>query len=171
MSKTRLIKRLSWYYPTERFHAYVTFPAILLFVWYTHPFLDVVFMSYGFLVCIVILYQGQRYWKLKLDALLGREFDQQKNLKFFGKWKKWNWILIAMIFPLFLFQVFLNKTVGTSDSALFWGTFINIFAVLEHINYYYIQLMVDNMYDVKYILTNCRLKRASLAKDLREGRI
>ncbi|XOL41547.1 hypothetical protein KCTC32420_01932 [Aequorivita nionensis] len=52
---------------------------------------------------------------------------------------------------------------------LLWSFAANLFAVLEYINYYHKQLMVDNTSDVAYILRNKRLKTASLAKDLKEN--
>jgi hypothetical protein len=53
----------------------------------------------------------------------------------------------------------------------FWVICANGLAVLEHINYCYVQLMIDNNYDIAYLLSNKRLKKANLAKDLLEERI
>ena len=50
-----------------------------------------------------------------------------------------------------------------------WGVLANLFAIGQHISYYYIQLMIDNPYDVIYIKKNKRLIEASLAKDMRGG--
>ena len=44
-------------------------------------------------------------------------------------------------------------------------------AVAEHINYYHVQLMIDNAPDVRYFALNKRLKEASLAKELRQGQL
>ena len=171
MSRTRLIKRLQWYYPTEKFHTYVTVPALLLYVVFTNPLHDIIFIAYGLIVCTVILYQGQFYWKLKLDRLTGKSIQQEESIRFFNKSKRLNWILISLM-PLFLLiQLYLQSwNISTSDM-LYWGLLANIFAILEHINYYYIQLMIDNKYDIQYVLRNKRLKKASLAKDLEEHRI
>lgn len=87
MSKTRLIKRLTWYYPLERFHAFVTFPALLIYLILSFPIKNVIFVSYGLIICVVILYQGQHYWKLKLKSLKGERLDRKKQLKFFGVFK------------------------------------------------------------------------------------
>ena len=51
---------------------------------------------------------------------------------------------------------------------LYWALAANLFGVLEHINYYHTQLMIDNWADVKYVFRNKKLKQASLAKDLKE---
>lgn len=54
---------------------------------------------------------------------------------------------------------------------LIWGGMAGLFGALEHINYYYKQLMVDTFADLKYIFKNGKLKYGSLAKDLRENEI
>jgi len=52
-----------------------------------------------------------------------------------------------------------------------WGILANVFAVLEHVNYYHVQLSIDNAYDVEYVKRNRKLKKASLAKDMKEQEI
>lgn len=169
MSKVRLIKRLKWYYPTERFHTFVTFPALLVYALFTYPPSEVVFLAYGLLVCIIILYQGQRYWKLKLDRLEEQKIEQEKNIRFFIKAKSINRLLISCMPILLMVLLYLN-TWGYNEMLL-WGLLANVFAILEHINYYHTQLMVDNSYDVAFLVTNKRLKKASLAKDMEEKKI
>ena len=122
-------------------------------------------------VCIVILYQGQYYWKLKLDRLLSKAVNQEKGLHFFRQSKKLNLVLIGLMSLFFLIQWYLQQWQFTANNMLYWGMLANVFAILEYINYYHIQLMVDNKYDVQYLVKNKRLKKASLAKDLRENKI
>ncbi|MGG1764330.1 general stress protein, partial [Parageobacillus toebii] len=43
---------------------------------------------------------------------------------------------------------------------------IYIFAVIEYINYFYIQLSYDNISDIKFLVQTKRLKKAALAKEL-----
>ena len=171
MSKAKLIKRLKWYYPTERFHTYVTFPliAILLLLFYSAK--DILFILYGLFICIYILYQGQHYWKLKLYKLTDRSFDQQKNLAFFERSKRINIILIAAIPFVFLLQWYVANWSFTSDNLIIYAWIANIFAVVEHLNYYVIQISIDNEADVDYLKKNKRLKKAHLAKDLEVGKI
>lgn len=171
MSKSRLIKRLKWYYPTEKFHAYVTFPVLLLYLLLTNPIRNMILLSYGLIVCIVVLYQGQYYWKLKLSRLKGEFVGQDNNIKFFKKSKRLNWILVLIMLPVLLLQLYIQKWSFETNEMFVWGILANVFAVLEHVNYYYIQLMVDNKYDIEYLMNNKRLKKASLAKDLIENRI
>jgi len=171
MSKARLIKRLKWYYPIEKFHAYVTFPALLLFLLFTNPVRDLILLSYGLIVCIIILYQGQLYWKLKLERLTEKHINQAGNIRFFKKSKRFNWLLISGMIPVLLIQLYIQKWNFESNNMFYWGIFANVFAILEHINYYYLQLMIDNKYDVEYLFKNKKLKKASLAKDLIENKI
>lgn len=171
MSKNELVKRLTWYYPMERMHAFLTFPLIAIYVGYTHPLSDLVFLLYGLVLCIFILYQGQHYWKLKLMKLTGKPFDQITNLAFFRKSKRVNMALIGSIPLVFALQLYLNGWTVESEKWLLWGVVANVFGVLEHFNYYNRQLMIDNASDLSYVLRNKRLKVASLAKDLAENEI
>ncbi len=167
MSKSRLIKRLEWYYPTERFHAFGTFPGLLGYALYKLPLTNSILVGYGLLVCIYILYQGQHYWKLKLYRLKNIDFDQAANVLFFKHSKRINFILIVLMPLITIVQLYLASW-QLSDSGFLWGLLACTFGILEHINYYHIQLMIDNEYDWKYLLTNRRLKVASLAKDLQD---
>lgn len=171
MSKQRLIQRLKWYYPTEKAHTYLTFPAIIIYAFYVNPLREVPFLIYGLLVCTVILYQGQRYWGVKLKRLQGEEVDQEKHLRFFRSSKKVNVLLTALMPVVCLIQMGLQSGDVSTSNALFWGFIANGFAILEHVNYYHIQLMVDNEYDLAYLRRNKRLKKASLAKDMAENNI
>ena len=171
MSKRKMIKRLKSYYPMERFHAFVTFPAILVYLILENSFTDIFFLLYGVLICIIILIQGQHYWKLKLYRLMNKPFNQEKNLNIFKNSKKINLILIGLIPITFGFQFYLNEWQFIPENLILWGVLANLFAVLEHINYYNRQLMIDNSSDLEYLKRNKRLKVASLAKDLKENEL
>ena len=171
MSKARLIQRLQWYYPTEKLHAYGTFPLILLYAIVTNPISEIVLLIYGMILCIIVLYQGQHYWKLKLWRLRGQKINQTQELQFFRKSKKVNVVLILLMPVIFLFQWYVNQANPEPTSMFYWGILANVVAMLEHINYYHIQLMIDNKYDLQYVTRNKRLKRSSLAKDLEEQQI
>lgn len=169
MSKSKLIKRLSWYYPLEKLHAFVTFPVLLIYVFFMYSLKESVFLVYGLLICICILYQGQHYWKLKLKKLKRENFDNDKNIQFFQFFKKINLILIGLIPFFFIIQMESYDWNFANNKLLYWGLAANIFGVLEYINYYHTQLMIDNPADVYYVLRNKKLKQASLAKDLLDG--
>lgn len=170
MSKTELIQRLNKTYKMERSHAFITFPAIAIYLLFTRSPLDILFLLYGLILCIFILFQGQHYFKIKLERLKGNSIDQQKNLLFFRKSKKANLILIGLIPIVFLIQLYVSNWTITADNLLIWSVFANVFGILEHVNYYNRQLMVDNKSDLIYLLRNRKLKIASLAKDLKENK-
>ncbi len=170
MSKEKLIKRLRWYYPLEKFHAFFTFPLLAIYFLTQYPFIKSIWFLYGMLVCILILYQGHKYWQLKLWRMEGKPFSQVKNLKFFKKTKQINILLIMGMPFIFAVQLLIVNWNEADADILIWSFAANLFAVLEHINYYHTQLMVDNTSDVAYILRNKKLKTASLAKDLKENR-
>lgn len=169
-TRERLIQRLKWYYPLEKGHAFVTFPFFILLVFYLYPSQEVIFITYGLLVCTFILYQGQKYWGIKLKKLRNQPIEQEKNLLFFEKCKKINRIIIFLIPVVFIFQFLILEWKIKPDRLFFLGIVANIFATLEHINYYHTQLMVDNRYDFEYLLRNKKFKTASLANDLRRKR-
>lgn len=103
MHKVKLIKRITWYYPTEKFNAIFVFPMIIILSILSNSLKDVVSLVFGLLICIYILYQGQRYWKIKLYSLKGQPYDGAKNLAFFKKSNNINLLLIIFIpFVLFL---------------------------------------------------------------------
>ena len=168
MTKRRLINRLKWYYPLEKLHTFFTFPLLLLYVLWSYSWHEIIFLCYGLLVCIFILYQGQLYWNLKLKKLRNIPFNQQYNLKFFRKSRKINLLLLFLMPAILLSQLILQGNFFLS-SELIWGVIANIFAVLEYINYYHTQLMIDNKYDMNYVLRNKKLKKASLAGDLQRN--
>jgi hypothetical protein len=155
----------------ERFHAFVTFPLILVYLSLKYSFTDIFFLLYGLLICIVILIQGQHYWKLKLYQLINKPFNQEKNLNIFKNSKKLNLILIGLIPIIFIIQLYLNDWQIIPENLIVWGILANAFGVLEHVNYYNRQLMIDNSSDLEYAMRNKRLKIASLAKDLKENEL
>lgn len=171
MTKKDVIKRLKWYYPMERLHAFITFPLIGIYLLFTNSFLDILFILYGLVLCICILFQGQLYWKLKLDRLTEKAFDQNKNLMFFRKSKKRNLFMIGLIPLIFIIQLYFSNWEVKTENLMLWAIIVNVFGILEHINYYNRQLMIDNTSDLNYVIRNRKLKIASLAKDLLENKI
>lgn len=170
MNKQKLIKRFKSLYLVERFHAFVSFPLMVLYLMLNYSFADIFFLVYGLLVCTIILIQGQHYWKLKFYRLINKPFNQDKNLKSFNNSKILNLVLIALMPILLGIQIFQNNW-HIISKGLILGVLANAFAVLEHINYYIRQLMIDNWADLNYLMRNKRLKIASLAKDLKENEL
>jgi len=172
MSKQRLIKRLEWYYPTEKFNAFLFF-GLMLVLFFFYAWQDLILLTYGLLLMIFILYQGQKYWKVKLHRLQGKPLPIAELLREFCKYKKLNVYLAWSGLPFVVWQayaVFWASPTEDGRTLFFWGIVAYLFGIAEHVNYYHRQLMIDNPYDVRYVLRNKKLKEASLAKDLREGR-
>lgn len=163
-----MLKRLQWYYPMERAHAMLTFPILTLYLIAEYRFKDIILLVYGLLVCIFILWQGQRYWKLKLARLLGKAIAQEAELAYFTKAKQINRLLIALMPLVFVVQLYVLNWSFAPSRLMLWAYLANAFAIAEHINYYHRQLMVDKSSDFDYIIKNGKLKKASLAKDLLE---
>jgi hypothetical protein len=170
MSKDKLIKRLSWYYPTERFNVFL-FTGVLAYVIIKYSLINTIFLLYGLFIMTFILLQGQHYWKLKLYRLTGKDIDQNKNLGLFRNAKKINQILIGFIPVMLLIQFYIGNWTISNDNLIVWAILANIFAILEHINYYHRQLMIDNISDLNWILRNKKIKIASLKKDLDENKL
>jgi hypothetical protein len=120
---------------------------------------------------IIILIQGQYYWKLKLAVLKGRIINQKAALKFFRVSKSLNIKLFLLIPFVFLLQLYLTDWSFTNIKFLGWAILTNVFGILEHINYYHRQLMYDNSYDLNYLKTYKKLKVAGLNKDLKNNKI
>ncbi len=168
-TRDRIIKRLSWYYKVEGINAIWIFA---LGVYLCLKFgIHAILLGYGIAFVVFILIQGTHYWRLKFFALQGKPIQQEQELDRFKKFKTINEILIGLIPVFVLLQWYISGKGFAEDNHLVWAILANVFAVLEHINYYYYQLTYDNSYDVKYLLHNRKLKPASLKKDIRDGRI
>ena len=166
MGKEKLVERLSWYYPLERFHTFVTVPFLIGFLIYYYGFEKTVLINSGLILCSAILYQGQLYWGIKLRKITGKEIDNDYYLKKFEKWTRTNPILLSSIVLTLPVHLILKEF--KTDSFLFWGLFAHFFYVLEYVNYYKKQLMYDNINDFKYLLINRKLKKSSLLKDMQK---
>jgi hypothetical protein len=79
--------------------------------------------------------------------------------------------MIGLIPLVFIIQLYFNNWEVKTENLIFWAIIANVFGILEHINYYNRQLMIDNTSDLNYVIRNRKLKIASLAKDLSENEI
>lgn len=105
----------------ERFHAFVTFPLIAVYLILENSFSDILFLLYGLLICIIILIQGQHYWKLKLFRLINKPISQEKNLTIFKNSKRLNLLLIALIPIIFGIQISQNNWRIIPENLITWG--------------------------------------------------
>ena len=79
--------------------------------------------------------------------------------------------MIGLIPIVFVMQLYFSNWEVNTENLMFWAIIANVFGILEHINYYNRQLMIDNTTDLNYVIKNRKLKIASLAKDLSENEI
>lgn len=120
----------------------------------------------SFFLLEFLLVQGSMYWyskwkRLKSENISVTPIRMVQRLK---KVKKWN--IGLMIVPFFMFVIDLLQWYPSLPIVgLLISGFIYIFAILEYINYFHIQLSYDNLSDIKYLLKSKRLKQACLSKD------
>ena len=121
---------------------------------------------FSFFLLELLLVQGSIYWyskwrRLKSENTSVTPIQMVQRLK---KVQKWN--IVLMIIPPFMFVIdFLRWYPSLPIGGLSISGFIYIFAILEYINYFHIQLSYDNFSDVRYLLKSKRLKQACLSKD------
>jgi hypothetical protein len=146
------------------------FGALCGYVAFFYPIRSIILLLYGLGVITYLLFQGQRYWQVKLTGLLRNPLPTATHLTFFNRARKMDrWLLRFM--PLVgLLQVLLLKGQYTSSTRFLLAVLANCFAVLEYINYYHWQLMIDTKADVTYLRLHRRLKEAGLARDLARQR-
>lgn len=124
----------------------------------------------SFFLLEFLLLQGTVYWYSKWKRLK-RENTSRTPVQVVRKLKSVEKINICLIiislvmFGIDLFKWYPSLPLG----GLSITGFIFIFAVLEYINYFYVQLSYDNMTDFKSLLKSKRLKKSSISKDF--GRI
>jgi hypothetical protein len=109
-----------------------------------------------------LLVQGALYWQLKHSALSASAPLPSYFARLFKAFKVSNFVLLGGVALGFAIQI----VSGGWNTQLAWPLGIFLFAVLEHINYYYYQLMYDTSASVRYVLHNRRLRKAALGVDL-----
>lgn len=167
-TKRRLIDRLSWYGPMERLNAIAVLPLLGIGLASWFPSWSVLPVLYSVGLNVWLLWQGSAYWLIKLKILRGESVDQCVELKRFNRWKHQN---LLWFYPMLILAPIAWYSTPPSVVEVYWAFGLTLLAVAEHINYYHVQLMIDNASDVRYFALNKRLKEASLAKDLRQGRL
>ncbi|KAA0546997.1 general stress protein [Bacillus sp. BGMRC 2118] len=123
----------------------------------------------SFSVFLFILVQGSVYWYSKQKQL--RNFHSMKVpysvLRGLQLCKTTNMICILFIPLLFILDgILFWSDIPTSGLAV--SLFFYLFAIAEHINYYYIQLSYDNRSDIDYLLKQKKLKRSQLYRELKD---
>ncbi|MGM1035961.1 MAG: general stress protein [Bacillota bacterium] len=171
--KKLLEKRLAYLYKGER-NAIIVFIVISYLYNFAFPSIQLYslfsFWTSFFLLEFILL-QGTIYWYKKWNRLRKENtpITPIQTVKQLQRLKKINIILIAI--SLLAFAIDFSKWYPSLPVlGLSIAGFICIFAVLEYINYFHIQLSYDNISDIKYLLKTKRLKQACISKDLNDCR-
>ncbi|MBK8901935.1 MAG: hypothetical protein IPM53_12165 [Anaerolineaceae bacterium] len=142
-----------------------------LLIWYAYrdgQWQHWVARIYSLGVVIFILIQGVFWWRWKLHVLKqGKRTLPSYVLRRYRLWRTINWWLICA-FPLVVFggAALTGQPVNSVDTWL--GLLFLGGAILEQVNYYYVQLMYNSLYDWRYLKTNGRLRPGTVAKALRQ---
>jgi len=120
----------------------------------------------SFFLLEFLLLQGAIYWYSKLKRLKVENSSltpvwivrQLKRLKII------NILIVFVSIAMFVID-FVQFYSSLPREGLVIAAFIYIFAVLEFINYFYIQLSYDNISDIKYLMKTKKLKQSCISKD------
>jgi len=110
----------------------------------------------------LMLLQGAGYWHLKLRSMQSRQPLPGYFWPLYGRLRTAD--LIALV--VLTIWVAVAALRGAAKTDLAWAAGILVFAVLEYVNYFGLQLMHDTRADLNYLRRHRRLRRAALATDL-----
>jgi hypothetical protein len=162
--KQQLIKRLRYLWTWELADIFIL-PALGVIFAYSQGSQPGLMMLYSSVVLGMILWQGSAYWRTKLAAVQQETELDPTRLRAFKTWKRVNWIGLAFAPAVLAVKVWLVPG-NPFDYDLFYGSMLYLLAVLEQINYYYVQLMYDFPQDWAELLRTRRLKKSSLRRAL-----
>jgi multisubunit Na+/H+ antiporter MnhB subunit len=161
--RNELIRRFREAWLMETLNGLVIFPLLYLSVGLntgTHAL-----SAYGMGVTAFILVTCGYYWRVKSQELSGR--PRPRWVQAVYATLRYVILLLLMLIPLFMAATLVLRP-HTLQAADIWltGAF-GIFALLEYINYYHLQLMyIDTSANWQYLKEKRRLKPGILARDL-----
>ncbi len=166
MDQAKLRRRYQWLWTGEAVSSALFAAFLLWFAYQDGIWQRWIARTYSVTVIILILLQGIVWWRAKLR--LRQQHQRQMpahTLQAFRWWRRVNWMLIGA-YPL----VVIIATQLTAQPLFSPDTWLGLLflggAVLEQINYYYVQLMYDSAYDWSYLRTQQRLRQGTIAKAL-----
>ncbi|WP_397538486.1 general stress protein [Rummeliibacillus pycnus] len=162
--KKSLEKRFFYLYTGE-------FISAILFIFLSYSFNKVYSQFHLYSLCSfwfsfiffeLLLFQGAYYWyvrwkRIRTENKVNTPF---KIVRIFKLFKTLNTILLLVTILGFVVDYIKWNNLSPISG------FFYIFAILEYINYFYIQLSYDNRIDIEYLLKNKRLKKSPISKDL-----
>lgn len=167
--KKTLEKRLAYLYSGELF-SIITFVPVSYLLNYAFPNLQL-YSLYSFWVSFILLefllLQGTIYWYVKLKRLRNENnpITPIKVVRQLHCLKTVNMVMIMTAIVVFAFD-FIKWYPSLPLGGLTITFFIYIFAILEFINYFYIQLSY-NVSDIKDLLRSRKLKNSCMNKDFK----
>lgn len=168
--KKLLGKRLAYLYSGELF-SIITFVPVSYLLNYAYPHLQL-YSLYSFWLTFILLefllLQGTIYWYAKLKRLRNENnpITPIKVVQQLHRLKTVNMVMIMTTIIVFIFD-FIKWYPSLPLGGLTITFFIYIFAILEFINYFYIQLSYDNVSDIKKLLKSKKLKNSCMNKDFK----
>lgn len=168
LNKT-LEKRLAYLYSGELF-SIITFVPVSYLLNYAFPNLQL-YSLYSFWVSFILLefllLQGTIYWYVKLKGLRNENnpITPIKVVRQLHCLKTVNMVMIMTAIVVFAFD-FIEWYPSLPLGGLTITFFIYIFAILEFINYFYIQLSY-NVSGIKDLLRSRKLKNSCMNKDFK----
>lgn len=163
LMKDQLQKRLHYLWTFELLNALFVFPFCYYAIgarfrlgWYSLASLA--------LVCAILLV-GAAFWFQKSRALAASKlFARPEARRCFRTSKLVFGAALTAMIGLLIVRAFFQDNASPAELAA--GSALSVLALLEYVNYYFVQLMYDNRADLRYLLRNRRLKRAVMARDL-----
>jgi hypothetical protein len=113
----------------------------------------------GVALIMGVLVQGSGYWFVKLRQLKHKS-RLPIGLEWFRRFRSINVVVLGCCWLAGLVGTFTQPSRNALPGLLFTS-----FAVLEHVNYFHVQLMHDTSNDVRRLLRR-GFRRSSLARDL-----
>lgn len=168
--KKTLEKRLAYLYSGELF-AIITFVPVSFLLNHTFPNLQL-YSLYSFWVSFILLefllLQGTIYWYVKLKRLRNKNnsITPLKVIRQLHYLKTVNMVMIITAIVVFAFD-FIKWYPSLPLAGLIITFFIYNFAILEFINYFYIQLSYNNVSDIKNLFRSRKLKISTMNKDFK----
>ncbi|MGE7767078.1 general stress protein [Peribacillus sp. NPDC096540] len=163
-------KRLFYLYTGELF-SIISFVFLSYLINYVYPKLHL-YSLYSFWISFLLLefllLQGTVYWYVKWKRLK-KEKTSITPVWIVQRLKNLQKVNVGMIIAgliMFVIDFFYWYPLLPLGGLSIAG-FIYVFALLEYINYYYVQLSYDNISDIKYLVKSKRLKQASINKDFK----
>lgn len=170
--KKKLENRLKYLYSGE-LASIIIFVLVSYLINRAYPNLQL-YSLYSFWVSFFLLefllLQGTIYWYTKLKRLRNENtsITPIQTVRQLQHLKKMNIVLIITSIIVFTFD-FVKWYHSLPVGGLSIAGLVFIFAVLEYINYFYVQLSYDNISDIKYLLKSKKLKQACINKDFKRN--